>query len=85
MRWSVESSDDEDRRRNAETKIRMDAARAWHRHFAWLPVRVSPQEERWLETVERRLTPYWSRHDATWWTEDIWQYEYRALKAKAHG
>lgn len=26
----------------------------WHRCFAWLPVRVGPNDCRWLEVVERK-------------------------------
>lgn len=31
-----------------------EAARNWHKHFAWLPVRVAEGDCRWLEFVMRR-------------------------------
>jgi hypothetical protein len=27
----------------------------WHDHFAWTPIRVSDDDVRWLETIERKL------------------------------
>lgn len=33
----------------------------WHKHFAWLPIRMSENDCRWLETVERRFW-HWNRY-----------------------
>lgn len=30
----------------------------WHRKFAWLPIKVSKHDCRWLEYVERKGTYY---------------------------
>jgi len=46
------------------------AKEAWHRWFAWRPVRVASHDCRWLEYVERRGYYY----------GDFWSYEYRALE-----
>lgn len=63
---------------------------AWHRVFAWWPVEVfyftspnDPIQKKclvWLETVERRLDPFWlthaGRHRSVHFPED---YQYRPI------
>jgi hypothetical protein len=45
--------------------------KAWHRKFAWLPVRVGDDDCRWLEFVLRRGVRV-SRYDGGYWD---WQYQ----------
>ena len=42
----------------------------WHRWFAWYPVRIGNRDCRWLEYVERSMTPL--GHVG-------WEKEYRAV------
>ena len=48
----------------------------WHRHFAWLPIRVADGDCRWLEFVERRgdcrINPYHF--------DECWTFEFRAAQ-----
>lgn len=37
----------------------LEKAKTWHKIFAFLPVRVGPDDCRWLEFVERRYTGPW--------------------------
>ena len=45
MRWYSESPE-----------VRIARERAWHRWYAWHPIRVGEQLV-WLEIVERKITP----------------------------
>lgn len=36
-------------------KAKYETIRAWHRWFAWRPVRISDDELLWLEWVERKI------------------------------
>lgn len=54
---------------------RYQAKQQWHRWFAWRPVRIAAGDCRWLEWVERKLTP----HTNTMPSFSIWkEREYRA-------
>ena len=51
-----------------------DSRMTWHSWFAWFPVRISDNDCRWLETVERRgNTEYYLDG------KKYWNYEYRPL------
>jgi hypothetical protein len=51
-----------------------DSRLTWHRWFAWYPVRISDNDCRWLETVDRRGNQEYYYDGGTYW-----QYEYRPL------
>lgn len=51
----------------------------WHRHFAWLPVRVGLHEHRWLEFVERRKMVYSPLFPEEWAAFTPVEWEYRPL------
>lgn len=51
---------------------RIAAKEKWHRWFAWYPVRIGPNDCRWLECVERK-----GKHHCSWFDE-MWLWEYRA-------
>jgi len=48
----------------------------WHNWFAWRPVRVSPTECRWLESVMRRGKATVAYPDGG----TIWRYQYKAKR-----
>lgn len=54
----------------------------WHSWFAWHPVRVGPDDCRWLEVVWRKgtLESYAKLCDISGYAfeETYWDYEYRA-------
>lgn len=41
-------------------EARLKKLKQWHDVFAFLPVRVGENECRWLETVQRRVPPWYS-------------------------
>lgn len=42
----------------------------WHSWFAWYPTRISGDDCRWLETVERKGTLEMYGYDPVW----VWEY-----------
>lgn len=46
-------------------KRRILTNKDWHKWFAWFPVRISDQENAWLEYVERRIE-YYDGYDGTY-------------------
>jgi hypothetical protein len=52
---------------------RMRIMEDWHEWFAWCPVRISPNQLAWLETVERK---------GHWYSQVGWCFEYRGIQAK---
>lgn len=46
------------------------AKEAWHKWFAWHPVRVGGRDCRWLEFVERKGTLFAWPGDSRW----VWKY-----------
>jgi hypothetical protein len=54
-----------DRRHNRRT--------AWHRWFAWHPVKLGPSDCRWLEAIERKGELCHGGMGDRWW-----RWEYRA-------
>lgn len=47
------------------------ATEVWHKWFAWLPIRVKPEECVWLEHVERKIS---------YWYGESYHTEYREMK-----
>ena len=52
----------------------LDSRLTWHHWFAWYPVRISDNDCRWLETVDRRGNLEYYPGG-----ERYWKYEYRPL------
>ena len=52
---------------------KLAARTAWHRWFAWHPVRVGSHDCRWLEYVERSGEPSYP---------DGWDWEYRPAQSE---
>jgi len=47
-------------------KERIERLEKWHRWFAWKPIKIGPQDCRWLEFVERK-GHYACFYDGCWW------------------
>lgn len=45
-------------RREAQLQAEITRVTEWHPWFAWLPVRVTSSDCRWLEWVERKVELY---------------------------
>jgi hypothetical protein len=57
-------------RTNALAKVydqRVKDAQEWHRMFAWFPVVVADNDCRWLEYVERRVSPMFAEEPKHHW------------------
>ena len=53
---------------------RIAAKERWHEWFAWHPVRIVPNDCRWLETVERL-----GHHEYGYGGDSTWIWKYRSL------
>lgn len=56
MRFNRVTVEDDEKpiyQRNIEIRLDREKKVNWHKHFAWLPVKVGQDTYAWLETVER--------------------------------
>jgi len=81
MKWTVESFDERNARKNEALREQYEYEKEWHPWFAWKPVLVSPKEKVWLRMVERRLN-WWDRQSLKWYCWDIRRHEYRLPEKK---
>lgn len=59
---------------------RSDILKEWHTKFTWLPIRLGPNDCRWLETLERKGTI----HKASGWADSAhWSWEWRAYNGNS--
>ncbi len=45
--------------KQAKQRAEFEAAKKWHRVFCYFPQKIAPNDCRWLEWVETRISPEW--------------------------
>ena len=82
MIWRSEGFLQERVRKDSRHRAQWLRERAWHKWFAWHPVRVGVRFEEthtaWLCMVERRLWGYHRSEQPHWYFWNVRSFEYRA-------
>lgn len=75
-------------KREARWKRRLEwfkKSQEWHKWYAWFPVKLGPNDCRWLETIETRivLATYMKGYDETALESGEYTWQARAIPAQS--